>query len=99
LAATHDGTRSAAEVVAKGRGVVAAAIKRTAQEARVPIVHNAPLARTLYAQVELGAMIPEELFTAVAEGLAFVYPTARRRPLKDRARRPPTPPPAAPPAA
>jgi flagellar biosynthetic protein FlhB len=90
VALRYDGTRSAPEVVAKGRGVVAAAIRRAAEEARVPIVHNAPLARTLYAQVELGEMIPEDLFTAVAEVLAFVYRTAGRRPLKDRARRPTT---------
>jgi flagellar biosynthetic protein FlhB len=90
VALRYDGTRPAPEVVAKGRGVVAAAIRRVAEEARVPIVHNAPLARTLYRQVELGRMIPEELFTAVAEVLAFVYRTAGRRSLNQRRRRPTT---------
>jgi flagellar biosynthesis protein FlhB len=90
VALRYDGTKPAPEVVAKGRGVVAAAIRRVAEEARVPIVHNAPLARTLYSQVELGRMIPEELFTAVAEVLAFVYRTAGRRSLKQRPRRPTT---------
>jgi len=90
VALRYDGTRPAPEVVAKGRGVVAAAIRRVAEEARVPIVHNAPLARTLYREVELGRMIPEELFTAVAEVLAFVYRTAGRRRLNERPRRPNT---------
>ena len=65
--------------MAKGVDHVAAAIRAAAEEHGVPIVANPPLARTLYREVELGAMIPEALFVAVAEVLAYVYRTARRR--------------------
>ena len=37
------------------------------------IVENKPLARTLYANVEIGEVIPPELYQAVADVLAFVY--------------------------
>jgi flagellar biosynthetic protein FlhB len=86
----YDGSTAAPQLVAKGVDHLAAAIRERAKEARVPIVANPPLARTLYAEVELNAQIPEGLFTAVAEVLAFVYRTAgrRRRTLK-HSRRPP----------
>ena len=86
----YDGSTAAPQLVAKGVDHLAAAIRERAKEARVPIVSNPPLARTLYAEVELNAQIPEGLFTAVAEVLAFVFRTAgkRRRTLK-QSRRPP----------
>ena len=40
---------------------------------KVEIVENKPLARTLYANVEIGEVIPPELYQAVADVLAFVY--------------------------
>ena len=86
----YDGSTAAPQLVAKGVDHLAAAIREKAKEARVPIVSNPPLARTLYAEVELNAQIPEGLFTAVAEVLAFVYRTAgrRRRTLKQNRRTP-----------
>ncbi len=60
-------------VVAKGADYVAQRIKEKAREANVEIVENKPLARALYANVEIGREIPEELYQAVAEVLAFVY--------------------------
>ena len=60
-------------VVAKGADYVAQKIKDKAREAQVEIVENKPLARALYANVEIGQEIPEELYQAVAEVLAFVY--------------------------
>ena len=86
----YDGTTAAPQLVAKGVDHLAAAIREKAREARVPIVANPPLARTLYAEVELNAQIPEGMFTAVAEVLAFVYRTAgrRRRALKQNRTRP-----------
>lgn len=60
-------------VVAKGADYVAQKIKDKAKEANVEIVENKPLARALYANVEIGSEIPEELYQAVAEVLAFVY--------------------------
>lgn len=60
-------------VVAKGQDKVAEKIKETARENRVPIVENKPLARALYASVEVGDSVPQELYKAVAEVLAYVY--------------------------
>ena len=60
-------------VIAKGVDNVAQQIKKIARENDVHIVQNPPLARTLYAEVEIDKSIPEELFTTVAEVLAYVY--------------------------
>ncbi len=60
-------------VVAKGQDHVAAVIRKIARNARVPIIENKPVARALYRQVEVGKTIPESLFQAVAEVLAYVY--------------------------
>ena len=78
VALRYDGSRPAPEVVAKGVDNIALAIRRVAEESGVTIVHEAPLARALYRDVELGAQIPEELFTAVAQVLAFVLRAAGR---------------------
>lgn len=63
----------APRVVAKGAGEVAANIKRVAREAGVPIYEDPPLARALHRQVEIGDVIPADLFQAVAGVLAYVY--------------------------
>lgn len=63
----------APKIVAKGIDEVAQRIKKVAREADVTLVENRPLARTLYASVEIGDSIPQELFQAVAEVLAYVY--------------------------
>ncbi len=60
-------------VVAKGQDYVAQMIKKVARGARVPVIENKPLARSLHKQVDVGAGIPESLFQAVAEILAYVY--------------------------
>ncbi len=60
-------------VVAKGQGYVALRIREIAQAARVTIVENKPLAQALYKTVEIGQSVPEQLYQAVAEVLAFVY--------------------------
>ena len=60
-------------VTAKGADLVAKRIKEIAKENDVQIVENKPLARMLYHNVEVGAMVPPELYQAVAEVLAFVY--------------------------
>jgi len=52
---------------------IALQIKKVARENNVHIVQNPPLARSLYAEVELEKPIPAELFAAVAEVLAYVY--------------------------
>ena len=60
-------------VVAKGADYVAMKIKELAKENDVEIVENKPLARMLYANVEVGELVPPELYKAVAEVLAYVY--------------------------
>ncbi len=60
-------------VVAKGADYIAQRIKEIAKENSVEIVENKPLARMLYANVEVGEMVPPELYKAVAEVLAYVY--------------------------
>ncbi|MBD7964274.1 flagellar biosynthesis protein FlhB [Fictibacillus norfolkensis] len=68
-----DNSMDAPVVVAKGVDLIAQRIKEIAKEHNVAVVENKPLARTLYARVEIGHVIPEDLFKAVAEILAFVY--------------------------
>jgi flagellar biosynthetic protein FlhB len=74
----NPGSMTAPVVVAKGEGLIAVRIKEIATENDVALVENKPLARTLYQTVEIGAMIPEDLFQAVAEVLAFVYRLKQR---------------------
>ena len=60
-------------VVAKGADFLAQRIKDVAKENHIEIVENKPLARMLYANVDVGGVIPPELYQTVAEVLAFVY--------------------------
>lgn len=60
-------------VLAKGENYLAQKIKEIARENDVEIVENKPLARMLYANVDIGGLVPPELYQAVAEVLAFVY--------------------------
>ena len=60
-------------VIAKGEDYMAARIKEVARENQIEIVENKPLARMLYANVDIGQAVPPELYQAVAEVLAFVY--------------------------
>lgn len=62
-------------VLAKGEDFLAQKIKEAAREHNIEIVENKPLARMLYANVEVGNEIPPELYQAVAEILAMVYNT------------------------
>ncbi len=79
VALRYDGQRTAPEVVAKGKDLVALQIRRIAEENDVPIVPEPPLARALHSSTEIGQVIPEELYAAVARVLAFVYRMAARR--------------------
>lgn len=60
-------------VLAKGEDFLAQRIKEAAKEYHIEIVENKPLARMLYANVDVGQLVPPELYQAVAEVLAFVY--------------------------
>jgi flagellar biosynthetic protein FlhB len=79
VALAYDPTKVAPEVVAKGQDLVAAQIRRIAEENDVPIVPDPPLARALHRSVEVGQIVPEDLWAAVAQLLAFVYRAAARR--------------------
>jgi flagellar biosynthesis protein FlhB len=72
VALKYDPSKGAPRVVAKGAGEVAAKLRAVAEEARVPMVQDIPLARALHASCELGQEVPAQLFTAVARVLAFV---------------------------
>jgi flagellar biosynthetic protein FlhB len=63
----------APRVVAKGAGLLAERIREVGAAHRVPLLEAPPLARALYGYAEIGAEIPEELYTAVAEVLAYVF--------------------------
>lgn len=65
-------------VVAKGQRLIAERIRSLAVDHDVPIVERPPLARTLFKNVEVGHSVPETLFRAVAEVMAFVYQVDRR---------------------
>ena len=67
------GQAKAPVVLAKGEDYLAQKIKEKARECHIEIVENKPLARMLYANVDIGAEIPPELYQAVAEVLAMVY--------------------------
>ena len=73
----QDGQGGAPRVVAKGSDLLAARIRKLAEEHGVPMLGAPPLARALYRNVDLGREIPAELYTAVAEVLAWVYQLRR----------------------
>ncbi len=87
IALKYEMNKDAAPVVlAKGVDEVALRIKRIAEENDIVLYEDPPLARTLYKTVEIGGVIPEHLYEAVANVLSFVY---RLRPeyLKQRGMR------------
>jgi flagellar biosynthetic protein FlhB len=74
VALTYDETGMAApRVVAKGADQVALRIRELGEEHRVPRLEAAPLARALYHHVDLDAEIPLDLYTAVAEVMAWAF--------------------------
>ena len=70
--ALHWDGEAAPQVTAKGRGDVAERIASLAREHGIPLEHDPALVEVL-AQVDLGDQIPELLFVAVAEIIAFAY--------------------------
>jgi len=60
-------------VVAKGTGFIAEKIRDVARKSNIPVIENKPLARVLYKMVDINGVIPENLYKAVAEVLAYVY--------------------------
>ncbi|MFZ5766032.1 MAG: flagellar biosynthesis protein FlhB [Thermodesulfobacteriota bacterium] len=66
-------TMNAPTVLAKGAGVIAKRIKEIGRQHNIPVIEDKPLAQALYKNVEINEQIPENLFQAVAEVLAYVY--------------------------
>ncbi len=76
VAIQYDSTTMAGPMVmAKGVDSLARRIREIATENKVPLVENRPLARALYAEVEIGEMVPENYYQALAVILANVYNT------------------------
>ena len=71
-ALSYEQGQRAPRVTATGVGLVADRILAAAREAGIPVRHDPALAQAL-AKLELGADVPEELWTAVAETLAWAY--------------------------
>jgi flagellar biosynthetic protein FlhB len=67
------GSKGAPRVVAKGADLIAKRIREVAEENDVPLVENPPLARALYATVDLDREIPPEHYKAVAEIISYVF--------------------------
>jgi flagellar biosynthetic protein FlhB len=65
-------------LTAKGADLIAKRIRELAVEHDIPILENPPLARTLYAKVELDSPVPPDLYSAVAQIIAFVYKLKKR---------------------
>jgi flagellar biosynthetic protein FlhB len=63
---------AAPKVVAKGADLIAKKIREIAEEHEVPMVENPPLARALYASVEVDQFIPPEHYKPVAEVISYV---------------------------
>jgi flagellar biosynthesis protein FlhB len=79
VALRYDSDKPAPIVVAKGTDHLALRIRREAAAHGVAVVPDPPLARALYGSVDVGRMIPEEMFAAVAQLLAYVYKLAGAR--------------------
>ncbi|MDH4285243.1 MAG: flagellar biosynthesis protein FlhB [Gallionellaceae bacterium] len=72
-----EGSMRAPVVVAKGSHLLAARIREIAIEHNIPIFEAPPLARALHKHIDLGEAIPDVLYQAVAEVLAYVYQLRR----------------------
>jgi flagellar biosynthetic protein FlhB len=73
VALKYDDTMRAPTVIAKGADLLAARIRGIAETNNVPILEAPPLARALFTHTDIGEQIPEKLYTAVAEVLAYVF--------------------------
>lgn len=74
----NEDTMAAPLLVAKGADLMAKRIRELATAHGIPIMENPPLARTLYDKVALDSPVPPNLYTAVAQVIAFVYKLKHR---------------------
>lgn len=75
----EEGKARAPRVVAKGAHLLALKIREIGEQHQVPLLQAPPLARALYHHTELGDEIPQALYNAVAEVLAYVYQLRRHQ--------------------
>ena len=75
----EQGEDAAPLCVAKGMDSLALKIRAVAEEAGVPVIEDAPLARALYAAVDIDEMIPPAHYEAVAKIIGFILGAGRRR--------------------
>jgi len=73
------GETAAPQCLAKGIDSLALKIREVAEQHKVPVVEDPPLARALYATVEIDQTIPREHYEAVAKVIGFVLQAANRR--------------------
>jgi flagellar biosynthesis protein FlhB len=76
----EQGKMAAPVCVAKGVDALALRIRKVAEEHKVPIVENPPLARALYAAVEIDEAVPPEQYKAVAQVIGYVLRLTGKRP-------------------
>ena len=76
----EQGKTEAPLCVAKGIDALALRIRAVAEEHKVPVVENPPLARALYATVEIDETIPPEHYKAVAQVIGYVLKLTGKRP-------------------
>ena len=79
VALRYDGSHTAPEVVAKGQDLIAAQIRRIAEENDVPIVSDPPLARALHSSTEIGQVDPGGALRGGRAGAGLRLPHGRRR--------------------
>ena len=75
-------TMQAPQVVAKGKRLIASQIKSIAEDNNIYIYENVDLAQMMFQACDVGKTIPVELYTAVAEVLAYVYKQRKKREMK-----------------
>jgi flagellar biosynthetic protein FlhB len=78
IALKYEAGMAAPVCLAKGTEATALRIREIARQNDIPIIENPPLARALYAEVELDQLIPEAHYRAVAEVIGFVMRQRRR---------------------
>jgi flagellar biosynthetic protein FlhB len=87
VAIKYEAEKNTAPVVlAKGADLVALRIIKLAEENKVAIVENKPLARGIYETVPIEAEIPQKFFQPIAEVLAFVYSTSKKSKMPKQAK-------------
>lgn len=79
IALIYNSETPAPKVIAKGADAIAEKIKLIARENNIPVIENKPLARAIFKTIDIGQIIPRELYQAVAEVLSYVFRLKKRK--------------------